>query len=108
MLQRCDQLCAFAARTQLSGFASDTVVTSDGRYLNLLRDAFNGTGSGRGLHFSFDVDVTQTQQRASKLAADAGGAAKPLHATAESRFFWNQKLLQPLIGAVPRNTLFQL
>ena len=79
-----------------------------GRYLKLLRDAFNGAGSGRGLHFSFDVDVTQTQQRAAKLAADAGAAAKPLHATAESRFFWNQKLLQPLIGAPQHGALSQL
>ncbi len=74
-------------------------MASDGRYLKLLRDAFNGAGSGRGLHFSFDVDVTQTQQRAAKLPADAAAAAKPLHATAEPRFSWNQKLLQPLVGA---------
>ena len=77
---------------------ADICCAPNGRYLKLLRDAFNGAGSGRGLHFSFDVDVTQTQQRAAKLAADAGAAAKPLHATAESRFFWNQKLLQPLLG----------
>ena len=82
----------------------DIPVAVYGRYLKLLRDAFNGAGSGRGLHFSFDVDVTQTQQRAAKLAADAGAAAKPLHATAESRFFWNQKLLQPLISASEHGT----
>ena len=70
------------------------------RYLNLLRDAFNGSGSGRGLHFSFDANITQTQQRAARLAADAGAAAKPLYASAEPRFFWNQKLLQPVIGAL--------
>ena len=70
------------------------------RYLNLLRDAFNGSGSGRGLHFSFDTNITQTQQRAARVAADPGAAAKSLHATAETRFFWNQTLLQPLIGAL--------
>ena len=78
------------------------------RYLNLLRDAFNGSGSGRGLHFSFDVNITQTQQRAAQLATDAGATAKLLHATADPRFFWNQSLLQPLIGAIREGNMLRV
>ena len=72
------------------------------RYTALLSDAFAVSGSGRGLHFCFDTDLTHTQQR----AADLGEPSKPLHATADPRFFFNKSLLKPIVSErTPTRTL---
>ena len=72
------------------------------RWIKLLKDALDPLGSGRGLYFSHSTDVTLTQQRLVALCQDPAAASKPLWARADTRFFYNKQLAQPLIGVCAR------
>lgn len=69
------------------------------RLLETLREAFNPEGAGRNLFFSYGADLTLHAQRQADVLADPVQAAKPLHARADRRFFWNRFVAKPLVDA---------
>jgi hypothetical protein len=69
------------------------------RLLETLREAFNPEGAGRNLFFSYGADLTLHAQRQADVLADPVQAAKPLHARADRRFFWNRFMAKPLVDA---------
>ena len=78
------------------------------RYVRLLRRALDPRGAGGGLYFSHGADLTRSTQAAAAAAAAAAGpggdpspaaAPRPLHASADPRFFWNGALAAPLLGS---------
>lgn len=99
----CAILVAFSLFTLVLGSMNNRQISPRdnvgvGRYIALLKDAFDPSGSGRGLFFSFDADITLTQQRYAAIAGDGPPTAKSLHARADSRFVWNKTHTQPLAG----------
>ena len=67
--------------------------------MDTLRHALDPEGAGRNLFFSYGADLTLHSQRQADVMADPVSAAKPLHARADKRFFWNKALAKPLIEA---------
>ncbi|KAG2490107.1 hypothetical protein HYH03_011413 [Edaphochlamys debaryana] len=69
--------------------------------LGLLRDAVNPQGSGRGIYFSHFYDITDTTQRIADKDSNAAAAQAPLASPqrADSRFWYNRVLSEPLLTA---------
>jgi len=54
--------------------------------------------SVKSLYYAGDWDVTLNVQRRAALLAENASSALPLWRRAESRFFWNSQLLQPIMA----------
>ena len=68
------------------------------RLMELIEDACDPGIFGQQFFYSYGTDITLTQQRFSAVHEDPTAAGKPQWARADSRFFWNKYLTQPLIG----------
>ena len=92
----CVQQETFPHRWRASQGLHSTLSLLVCRYAALLRYAIDPSGAGKGLFFSYAADLTLTQQRYADL--DTSVKAKPLHARADQRFFFNRQLVAPLLG----------
>ena len=73
--------------------------TADYQFLDLLQAGVDPRRYGGNLYFSFGGDPTLNQQRYEAARTDAVAyAATPAWKRAETEFFWNQTLAQPLLG----------
>eukprot|EP00798_Chlamydomonas_sp_ICE-L_P010765 gene10765-17852_t len=67
--------------------------------LKLLKDGTDPYGSARSLYFSYFYDVTLSSQRMAALANDPEAIAGSPAERAESTFFWNKFMSEPLMKA---------